>query len=155
MKQARRGFHYPLDPIRRKGAWEADALKAELARRTATEAECAQQLQVAEHALAQASQSAAEDGGVLQLHTLRLRVGYIAQLSTLRETAAQALADARSARDETMVAYGQQRKFLNGLDEHRSQAVQEHDKQAGALESSAMDDFWLQSRHWREANKCA
>ncbi|MBV8659143.1 MAG: hypothetical protein JO142_15085 [Burkholderiales bacterium] len=147
-----RGFTYELEPLQRVREWAVHELRLELAKQhvdaTALRTQISQLRAVVAQMAAEAAQQRAAD---VSIHIDRFLIThqYAAHIAEQLHTAQHKLIVVEAEVDRLTAALHQQQKFLDGLADHREEAV----KAFGHLQEKASmveaDDAWLRTTHWR------
>lgn len=143
----RRGFRYPLEALRRKYDWDLQQERAELARRSAELTELHVALQQSRDRLAAACSAGLN---VLDPSGRKLLLGYIAQLSDAVTAATERVETAERERQESLDRLAELKRFTDGLERHRDEAVRTFDRERSAQEAAQIDEAWLQGSSWRK-----
>ncbi|MBV8660344.1 MAG: hypothetical protein JO142_21195 [Burkholderiales bacterium] len=149
-----RGFTYELEPLQRMREWAVRELRLELAKQHADAAALRTQIGQLQAIVAQmATEDAQQRAAAVGVHIDQLRVThhYAAHIAEQLHTAQHKLIVVEAEADRLTAALHQQQKFLDGLADHREEAV----KAFGHLQEKASmveaDDAWLRTTHWRSA----
>lgn len=153
MTRDRRGFHYPLEPVRNMTEWELNDMTRELAAQN--EAAAAQQYLV-KHlsdclATARANVIAQRQAqALLDIHAQRLAHAYMVQVQEKLVTENEKLRHLQKERDDTFKKLNELRKFAESLDRNKESALEEHDRNMVKQAYQQADDSWVQRIHWRK-----
>ncbi|MFC4161860.1 hypothetical protein [Chitinimonas lacunae] len=147
--KGRRGFRYPLEALRRKYDWDLQQEQAELARRSAESTEAHVALRQAGDRLNAACEAGRD---ILDPSSRRLLLGHIAQLSDAVDAARERFETAERERQASLDRLAEIKRFVDGLERHRDEAVRHFDREQAAQEAARIDEAWLQGSSWRKGN---
>lgn len=149
-----RGFSYALSPFVRQQRWHMDSLQAQLARAQRLVVESQKECEVMRASLC--AQSAHIQQSLLQRpnpSAYHQGLAFLAQLQqriSAQKKSLQALQAERLRLQSECLA--QQRK-LDGLEEHRTLALQDYATQAAQREAAEADRDWIGRAHHRSVSR--
>lgn len=152
MKREPRGFHYALDPLRKKCEWELRQLRLDLADLHAQVGRQAETVQECELRLSTANAELARQRGETQIFFADRQQNanaYLAREASLLKQARQVLAELESKRDAMTQELYRLHKFADGLEENRDEEIASHLKVVEKAGIAEADDAWLRGMKWR------
>lgn len=152
MSRDRRGFSYPLEPVRSMTAWEIDAIALELAAHNAALDKQQKETDQLRASLAEARARVAgqrQPLALLDIGAQRIAHAYMLQVQQQLLAAQVALSEKTEARDEAWSRLVVARKFADSLDRDKDEAGRQHDQRVVKHEYQQSDDNWLQRQHGR------
>lgn len=153
MMRDQRGFEYQLEPLRRRCEWDLNevtlalaALNSDLAGQEGRADALARQMAQVSAELAQRAHS-----GVLNLELHRLGHSYLNHLHERLHQKRQRVQQLQHQRDELIQRSQRLRKFSDGVEQHRDEALRDHASGMARVAFKDADDIWLQRTSWRKA----
>lgn len=144
-----RGFHFPLEPLRRKREWELEQARAALARANRALREIEERIDALEIRFAAArAEWLRRMAGELAFdaQVQRLAASYAAELTRLLAAARQEVEKIRRSQEEAMRQVTQARQALEGIERRRGEALEEFRRDSERRGSRESDDAWLHRR---------
>jgi hypothetical protein len=153
MTTERKGFTYPLEPVRSLTDWNVNDLGRELAAINRTIDEQRSQLDAssAQFAAARAEVMRQRDTQLLlNVGTQRVAHNYLIEVQRQLQAHKQRLQEMMMQREELFTRLTELRKFSESLDRNRESLVEEHDRKIVKQSYEQADESWLQRLKWRK-----
>jgi flagellar export protein FliJ len=141
-----RGFHFALEPVRRKHEWDVEHARLGLADANRRVAEIDERLEAAQVRFAAAraewGRRISEDTA-LNAHSQRIAAAYLADVTRLIREARAALDEARRRQREAIERIADAQRALETIERLRDEDLREHRMAASRRALVEADELWL------------
>ncbi|MGZ3182499.1 MAG: hypothetical protein ACXU8N_08670 [Telluria sp.] len=152
MTRDRRGFRYPLEPVRALTGWKIDELVLHLAEHNLRVDQQERAVGTLQGGLAAAQAQVVaqrQAQALLDIDAQRFAHAYLVQVQARLAAARTELDTLVAARDTVLASLAEARRYADSLDRDRAAEAADFDRAAARKAFLDADDHWMQRQHWR------